>query len=145
MDRRRLSTSRGLDRFIPHRPSLDVNVSHARLMSCSSVCTDEVPKQYQNMNTKRYRRLVSDALHITDGKILPMTSTPDKSGRYRKMLFVAIPEMCNRHPVSFQESWSLIVEPACCYNFSSMYVRSTCVRCACVRRICPGHNFYIYA
>ena len=78
MDRRRSVTSQGLDRFIPYRPSLDCNAAHARIMSSSPGRTEEVPRQYEDKNKKRYQRLLSDAMNVTQGRILPMTSTPLK-------------------------------------------------------------------
>lgn len=86
MDRRLPVQSQRLDRFIPYRPGLDFNAAHARIMSCScsSDRTDEVPRQYENKSRKQYERLLSDALNVTEGKILPMTSTPIKKSNTGK-------------------------------------------------------------
>ena len=76
MERRNSVPSQGLDRFIPYRPGLDWNAAHARIMSTSPEGAEGVPRQYENKSKKRYQRLLSDAMNVTEGRILPMTSSP---------------------------------------------------------------------
>ncbi|XP_045157093.2 cell division cycle protein 20 homolog [Mercenaria mercenaria] len=81
MAERRHSVSHrtAFDRFIPFRPNLDVETSHARLMSCSSDCTENELAQLKSPVTKSYTRLLSETTHAGDGKILPICSTPVSS------------------------------------------------------------------
>ncbi|KAK3609736.1 hypothetical protein CHS0354_029181 [Potamilus streckersoni] len=63
------------DRFIPFRPNLNVEESHAKLFSPTPNQKESVPGQYRQSGAKGYWRLLSDAFHERDPRILPMTPT----------------------------------------------------------------------
>ncbi|KAL3868430.1 hypothetical protein ACJMK2_041238 [Sinanodonta woodiana] len=66
---------RPYDRFIPFRPNLNVEESHAKLFFPTPSQNESVPGQYRQSGAKGYWRLLSDAFHERDPRILPMTPT----------------------------------------------------------------------
>ena len=70
--------TRAFDRFIPYRPSLDIDASYARLKSSSSDSMENEPAQYKSSNAKAYWKLLGDAVQNKNGKILPLSSSSPK-------------------------------------------------------------------
>ncbi|XP_060594953.1 cell division cycle protein 20 homolog [Ruditapes philippinarum] len=64
------------DRFIPFRPNLDVETSHARLMLRLPDCAENELGQFKSPVTKSYARLLSETTHVEDGNVLPICSKP---------------------------------------------------------------------
>ncbi|KAL4236585.1 ubiquitin-protein transferase activating protein [Mactra antiquata] len=70
------------DRFIPFRPNLNVESSHARLMSGSTYHSKQEVNQHRSPGKKARSRLLSEATNLCEGSILPL-SAPRQTSPFR--------------------------------------------------------------
>jgi len=79
--------STNFDRFIPFRPDLDIDTSHANMVAsqCSDKNVRTQPDQYRNHQVLYYNQLLDGALDKRQTRILPTVTRTRQDSGYSSM------------------------------------------------------------